>query len=116
MNLLLEAAKSEYPIYVVLTMRSDFLGDCARFPGLPEAVNEGQFLIPRLTREERRAAISGPIAVGGGEISPVLLTRLVNDVGDNPDQLSILQHALNRTWAQWQSRAAWQRTHFPFAL
>ena len=102
-NLLLAAAKSEYPIYVVLTMRSDFLGDCARFPGLPEAVNEGQFLVPRLTREERRAAISGPIAVGGGEISPVLLTRLVNDVGDNPDQLSILQHALNRTWAQWQS-------------
>jgi hypothetical protein len=101
-NLLLEARKSAHLIYVVLTMRSDFLGDCARFPGLPEAVNEGQYLVPRLTREERRAAITGPIAVGGGEISPVLLTRLVNDVGDNPDQLSILQHALNRTWAQWQ--------------
>jgi len=101
-NLLLEAVKSEHRIYVVLTMRSDFLGDCARFPGLPEAVNEGQYLVPRLTREERRSAITGPIAVGGGEISPVLLTRLVNDVGDNPDQLSILQHALNRTWAQWQ--------------
>jgi hypothetical protein len=66
-------------------------------------VNEGQFLIPRLTRGERRAAINGPIAVGGGEISPVLLTRLVNDVGDNPDQLSILQHALNRTWTKWQN-------------
>jgi hypothetical protein len=38
----------------------------------------------------------------GAEISPVLLTRLVNDVGDNPDQLSILQHALNRTWARWK--------------
>jgi tetratricopeptide (TPR) repeat protein/energy-coupling factor transporter ATP-binding protein EcfA2 len=101
-NLLLEAAKSDYSIYVVLAMRSDFLGDCARFPGLPEAVNEGQYLVPRLTREERRSAISGPIAVGGGAISPVLLTRLVNDVGDNPDQLSILQHALNRTWAEWQ--------------
>ncbi len=101
-NLLLQAAKSEHPIYVVLTLRSDFLGDCARFPGLPEAINQGQYLVPRLTREERRTAISGPIAVGGGEISPVLLTRLVNDVGDNPDQLSILQHALNRTWAQWQ--------------
>ena len=32
----------------------------------------------------------------------MLLTRLVNDVGDNPDQLSILQHALNRTWARWE--------------
>ncbi len=102
-NLLLEACSSEYPIYVVLTMRSDFLGDCAQFPGLPEAINRGEYLVPRMTREERKAAIKGPVAVAGGQISPVLLTRLVNDVGDNPDQLSILQHALNRTWARWQS-------------
>jgi len=34
------------------------------------------------------------------------LTRLVNDVGDNPDQLSILQHALNRTWASWEKEGA----------
>ena len=83
-------------------MRSDFLGDCAQFPGLAEAINDGQYLVPRLTREERRAAISGPVGVAGGQISTVLLTRLVNDVGDNPDHLSILQHALNRTWAAWQ--------------
>jgi WD40 repeat protein len=102
-NLLLEPkTQASLPIYVVLTMRSDFLGDCAEFPGLPEAINEGQYLVPRMTREERRAAIAGPAGVGGADISPVLLTRLVNDVGDNPDQLSILQHALNRTWARWQ--------------
>jgi hypothetical protein len=101
-NLLLEAARSECPIHVVITMRSDFLGDCAQFPGLPEAINRGQYLVPRMSRDERRSAIAGPVAVAGGEISPVLLTRLVNDVGDNPDQLSILQHALNRTWAEWQ--------------
>jgi WD40 repeat protein len=102
-NLLLEAKEqSEHPIYVVLTMRSDFLGECAQIPGLAEAVNDGQYLVPRMTRDERRAAIAGPIAVGGAEIEPVLLTRLLNDVGDNPDQLSILQHALNRTWAHWQ--------------
>ena len=102
-NLLLEAKQQmAYPIYVVLTMRSDFLGDCAQFPGLAEAINAGQYLVPRMTREERRAAISGPVGVSEARISPVLLTRLVNDVGDNPDQLSILQHALNRTWARWQ--------------
>jgi WD40 repeat protein len=102
-NLLLEVkAQTTYPIYVVLTMRSDFLGDCTQFPGLAEAINAGQYLVPRMNRDERRAAISGPVGVGGAEISPVLLTRLVNDVGDNPDQLSILQHALNRTWNQWE--------------
>lgn len=104
-NLLLEAKQqSTYPIYIVLTMRSDFLGDCAQFTGLAENISIGQYLVPRMTREERRVAISGPIGVSGATISPVLLTRLVNDVGDNPDQLSILQHALNRTWSYWQSR------------
>ena len=102
-NLLLAAKEqTTHPIYIVLTMRSDFLGDCTQFSGLAEAINAGQYLVPRMTRDERRAAISGPVGVGGAEISPVLLTRLINDVGDNPDQLSILQHALNRTWSKWE--------------
>ncbi len=109
-NLLLEVAAqpadAARPLAVVLTMRSDFLGECAQFHGLPEAINRGQFLVPRMTRDERRAAVRGPLAVCGADIDPVLLNRLVNDVGDNPDQLSILQHALNRTWARWQARGA----------
>ena len=89
-------------LYVVLTMRSDFLGDCAGLLGLPEAINEGQYLVPRMNRDERRLAIAGPVGVGKAKIDPALEMRLVNDVGDNPDQLSILQHALNRTWALWE--------------
>ena len=103
-NLLLEATQAPGGrVYVVLTMRSDFLGDCTQFSGLAEAINAGQYLVPRLTRDERRSAIAGPAAVAGAQISPTLLTRLVNDVGDNPDQLSLLQHALNRTYAGWQT-------------
>jgi uncharacterized RDD family membrane protein YckC len=103
-KLLLEAvAQDVLPIYVVLTMRSDYLGDCAQFHGLPEIMNEGQYLVPRLSRDEIRAAISGPATLAQAQVSPVLLTRLLNDVGDNPDQLSILQHALNRTWAYWET-------------
>ena len=106
-NLLLEVtSQRQLPVYVVLTMRSDFLGDCAQFSGLPEAINRGQYLVPRMSRDERRAAIAGPLRVCGADIDPVLLTRLVNDVGDNPDQLSILQHALNRTWARWRDDGA----------
>jgi energy-coupling factor transporter ATP-binding protein EcfA2 len=102
-NLLLEAARqTQYPIYVAITMRSDFLGDCAVFNGLPEMINRGQYLVPRMKREERKSAIAGPIEVAGGKLTDRLLIRLVNDVGDNPDQLSILQHALNRTWAAWE--------------
>ena len=102
-KLLLEAVgdKHEKKIYVVLTMRSDFLGDCSQFFELPEAINNGQYLIPRMTRDERREAISGPVAVGQGAISGPLVNQLLNDVGDNPDQLPIMQHALMRTWGHW---------------
>ena len=87
-KLLLAAIKQrEVPIFVVLTMRSDFLGDCAQFRDLPEALNESQYLIPRLTRDQLRRAIEGPVAVGGAKITPQLVNRLLNDMGDNPDQL-----------------------------
>jgi predicted chitinase/energy-coupling factor transporter ATP-binding protein EcfA2 len=101
-RLLLEAARqTDLPVFVILTMRSDYLGECAQFWGLPEAINEGQYLIPRMDDDERREAISGPVAVEGGEITSPLVNRLVNDLGDNPDQLPILQHALMRTWDYW---------------
>ena len=103
-NLLLEAtAQSDLPIYIIITMRSDFLGDCSRFPRLADTVNEGEFLIPRLNRDQRKAAITGPVQVAGGQIADRLLSRLLNDIGDDPDQLPILQHALMRMWTYWQA-------------
>ena len=98
-NLLLEAAEqTEKSIFVIITMRSDFLGDCSQFRGLAEAVNEGEYLIPRLNRNQRRLAIEGPVKVGGKQIEARLVQQLLNDIGDDPDQLPILQHALMRTW------------------
>ena len=100
---LLEAARqTDLRIYVVITMRSDFLGDCARFRDLPEAISDSQYLIPRLTRDELQAVITGPIGVRGGLIDPSLVQRLLNDVGDDMDQLPILQHALMRAWDHWE--------------
>ena len=103
-KLLLEAkSQREVNIFVVLTMRADFLGDCAQFWDLTEAINEGQYLIPRLSRDQLREVITGPVAVGGGEIAARLVNRLLNEIGDNQDQLPILQHALMRTWDTWQA-------------
>ena len=99
-NLLMEAINNEdAPIYVCITMRSDFIGECAQFAELTKKINDSHYLIPQLTREQKRKAIEGPVAVGGGEISSRLVQQLLNDLGDNPDQLPILQHSLMRTWA-----------------
>ena len=106
-NLLIEAARAaSLPIYIVLTMRSDFLGDCARFRDLAETLNDGQYLVPRLTRDQRRATIEGPVAVSGATIAPRLTQRLLNDAGDDPDALPVQQHALMRTWDAWHAAGA----------
>ncbi len=96
--LLALVAQPTLPIYVVLTMRSDFLGDCDSFHGLPEAMNRSQYLVPRLTRQQCREAIQGPIRLYGHEISPRLVDHIVNDIGDETDQLPVMQHALMRIW------------------
>ncbi len=104
-RLLVEAAAADAPVDVVITMRSDFLGDCSQFRDLPDAVNDGLFLVPRLTRAQLRDAITGPAAVGGGAIAPRLVQRLLNDAGADPDLLPVLQHALMRTWDIWSAAA-----------
>jgi WD40 repeat protein/energy-coupling factor transporter ATP-binding protein EcfA2 len=101
-NLLMQGINNEEtPIYVTITMRSDFIGECAQFAELTKKINDSHYLIPQLTRDQKRRAIEGPVAVGGGEIAPRLVQRLLNDLGDNPDQLPILQHSLMRTWDFW---------------
>lgn len=113
--LLASFGQRELPIYVVVTMRSDFLGDCALFRGLPEAINDSQYLTPRLTREQTREAIIGPARVCGGNVDSFLVNRLLNDFGPDPDQLPLLQHALMRMWERALARAlsAGERTQPP---
>jgi CHASE2 domain-containing sensor protein len=96
--LLASAAQRVAPIYVVLTMRSEFLGRCADFIGLAEAVSDSQFLCPRLTREAIVAAIERPAAVFGGSVEPALVSRIINDMGIDADQLPLMQQALMRLW------------------
>jgi energy-coupling factor transporter ATP-binding protein EcfA2 len=107
--------------YVVLTMRSEHLNDCAAFLELPDAINKSSFLIRRLDDGELRDAITGPAqrflrlmarsAADRGpdepalpaevRFEPVVLDRLLRDVKaitHDPDHLPLLQHLLARLW------------------
>lgn len=106
-SLLLQATShTDLRLYVVLTMRSDFLGDCAAFTDLPERINRGLYLVPRMTRDQLEAAIVGPVKVARAHIAPQLVNRLLNDVGDDPDQLPVLAHALMLTYDLWAEERA----------
>jgi WD40 repeat protein len=101
-NLLLEtyrlAIEENLPIYIICAMRSDFIGECASFRGLPEAVGYSQFFVPRLKRQEMEAVIEGPALLAGGSISKRLSQILIYSLKEGIDQLPVLQHTLNRLW------------------
>lgn len=92
---------TELPVYVIMSMRTDFVDDCTEFRGLSEKINEGYYLVPRMNNDERRLAITGPIHAKGCKITDDLVEHLLTDIGENPDQLPIMQHAMMRTWDYW---------------
>ena len=98
-------------VRILITMRSDFIGDCAYFHGLPEAVSATQYLVPNLTRSRLEQAIRKPIEKAGGTIEPELVERLLNDCGDELDQLPVLQHCLMRLWDQAGAETPAQGAH-----
>jgi hypothetical protein len=101
-NLLLETARIAYeedlPIYIVFTMRSDYIGQCAAFRGLPEYIGFSQFFVPRLNRTQLQQVIEEPSVLSGNRITRRLTERLIHDLTEGVDQLPILQHALNQVW------------------
>jgi AAA ATPase domain len=119
--LLHSCAARDGQVWVVSTMRSDFIGNCEAFLGLPEVVSRSQFLVPRLDRRQMEQAIrrpgeprSNPGKKSLDESKPHaesqiwafrpftfeagLINQIINDAGDRPDQLPLMQHALMRTW------------------
>ncbi len=96
--------QQEVPIYVILTMRSEFLDNCSQYPQLTEHLNLSQFLIPRMTREEIKETIIEPVKYMNAHINEGLVERILHEISDNADQLPLMQHAMMRTWDHWQKR------------
>jgi hypothetical protein len=86
------------PIFTTITMRSDFWGNCLMFTGLPEAMNNSQFLTPRLTRDQTYDAITGPVSMFCAKIEDAVVNHIINEMGSEPDQLPLMQHLLMRMW------------------
>ena len=103
-SLLLKALADER-VFIVITMRSDFIGDCAQFQGLPEEINKGQYLIPALSEKQKKEIIQRPPWARRADVAAPLVQRLLSDVGPDPAHLPVLQHALRRIWDHWVTHA-----------
>jgi WD40 repeat protein len=94
--------KPDVNVFIVLTMRSEFMGECSRYKGLAMFVNNSNYLVPDLTTDNYREIIEGPLNCAGVNIDPKLVSTLLEDIGRKNYQLPVVQHALMRTWEHWQ--------------
>lgn len=85
-------------IHIAITMRSEFLGECARFSGFAEAVNRTQYLVPRMRYNALLRAIHRPAELYGGQVAIELAERLITDVRGREDELPLIQHGLMLLW------------------
>lgn len=92
------AAEKNLPVFIVCTMRSDYIGNCSVFRGLPELIGKSHYFIPQLSREEIAHVIEEPAILSGSTITPRLKERLLYDIQEGVDVLPVLQHALHRVW------------------
>ena len=89
-RLLIEAAADESNVSVILTMRSDYLGDCSQFDQLPETINQGLYLFPG--SPARNSAWRSPVQLPGRERLHSSGATAPGTLAD-PDQPPVLQHA-----------------------
>lgn len=101
-NSLLESARlaqrEGIPLYVIITMRSDYISQCVAFKNLPEVIAASNFFVPRLKRDELTQVIEEPAKLAGGSVSRRLVELLINNLQEGFDRLPVLQHALNQLW------------------
>lgn len=92
-------------VHVILTMRSEFLGECSRFEGFAETINRTQYLVPRTDDEGLLRAVRRPVQMYGGEFDEALAERLIGSVRGREDELPLLQHGLTLMWGDAVVRA-----------
>ncbi|MBO4773021.1 MAG: hypothetical protein J5595_10835, partial [Bacteroidales bacterium] len=101
-NILLETVRlsitEKLPVYVIFTIRSDYISQWTVFRYLTELIAYSQFYVPQLKRTEILQAIEQPALLAGGSVSSRLTEVLINNLPSGFDQLPVLQHTLNLLW------------------
>jgi hypothetical protein len=92
---------------VIITMRADFWGECARYPELKERMQARQELIGPMTSAELRSATEQQAAKVGLRFEADLSNTMLDEVVDEPGAMPLLQHALLELWKR--RRGRWLR-------
>jgi formylglycine-generating enzyme required for sulfatase activity len=94
---LLEASRTA-PLSVVLTLRADFVGQALAYRPLSDRLQDAQVNVAPMTRAELERAITAPAGKVGLGFEPGLVERILDDVGEEPGNLPLLEFVLTRLW------------------
>ncbi|MCL7454095.1 MAG: hypothetical protein M8467_13710 [Anaerolineae bacterium] len=88
------------PIVLLLTLRADFMGQALAHRPFADALQDGCLLLGPMNREELRTVIEKPAELQGAAFETGLVERILDDVGDEPGHLPLLEFALTLLWEQ----------------
>ncbi len=98
-NALVTAASApQGRISVILTMRSDFLGETQRHAKLNTAIAQHALIVPALSAEDLRFAITEPAKRAGHPIDEKTVGRLIDQTIGREGVLPLLQFVLSAIW------------------
>jgi WD40 repeat protein/class 3 adenylate cyclase len=83
---------------VLLTMRADFMGQALTHRPFADALQEASLMLGPMTRHELHMAIEKPAEMQGAAFEPGLVERILDDVGEKPGNLPLLQFTLTQLW------------------
>jgi hypothetical protein len=86
---------------VVITLRSDFLGEVGSYRDLNDEVQNHLENVPPMDMDELRRAMEGQAGVVGLRFEADLSQQILDDVEGEPGAMPLLQHAL---WELWNRR------------
>ncbi|MEE3879351.1 NACHT and WD repeat domain-containing protein, partial [Vibrio sp. YYF0003] len=86
------------PLSLVITLRTDFLGIAAAHRPFANAINKSAYLVGAMSQEELRQAIEAPASRLDVQFQEGLVDIILNDVGQEPGNLPLLQFCLSRLW------------------
>lgn len=90
-NILKATSEKGSAVYVLLTLRSEHMGQLFPYRRLQEEMAQGQFLMPRLRKQEIREMAAGPAAALGVPLSEEVINWVVKEGGSEPSRLANIQ-------------------------
>jgi len=97
------AKKAGPSLVILLSLRADFMGQALSHRPFAERLQDASLMLGPMTREELRAAIEKPALKQGAAFEDGLVNRILDDVGDEPGNLPLLEFALTLLWERAES-------------